>query len=190
MRLAPTLLLGLLCLVPGGARAADQTIGSWLLVCPAEAGGCALRHKNAYLRAGSLQFAMEVRSVGGLLVPVVALHGVSAEVAMMGSLAIGLRFDHGGWTEMDCPEWSVCTPRAASLAATAAALPGALSVTLRIELTVPRVAALPQPELTFDLAGTEPALRRLRRAGATEEAMPAEPGLDLRRLMNKIFGGR
>jgi hypothetical protein len=184
---------GLLCLRAAIARADPPAGEVWDLLCPTGPHACVLRHKAASLHAGGVSVALEVHARGGALVPVVVVQGLSAQAALTASLAghlsVGLRFDHGPWMELTCEGAIICAPAAGDIPSAAAALPAARSVTLRLDLEVQGVRGIPHPERTLDLSGTVAALVRLRRAGAREEAVPAEPGLDLPGLMNKLMGG-
>jgi hypothetical protein len=176
--------------LPGAhaAPADDAAIGSWRLICPAP-NACVLRHARARLDAAGVTIALEVRSIRGALVPVVALSGLSGQAALLAELTVGLRLDRGAWTDMPCEGLSICAPPDAALAAVAQAFPAARTVGLRMTLSLPGVTGLPRPDVSFGLSGTAEALRRLRASGTVEEAAPAEPGLDWRGMIGKLLGG-
>jgi hypothetical protein len=178
----------LLLAPPGAARAQDTAIGTWLLVCPTK-GACVLRHARAQLDVAGVTIALEVRSIRGALVPVVALSGLSGQATLIAGLAVALRLDHGAWTEMPCAGLSVCAPADGALATVAKAFPVARTMGLRMTLSLPGVTGLPRPDVSFALSGTAEALRRLRAGGVAEEAAPAEPGLDWRGMIGKLLGG-
>lgn len=46
---------------------------------------------------------------------------------------------------------------------------------------------IPWPERSLDLSGTEVAMSRLRAVGATGEALPAYPGLDMQGFLDRIM---
>ena len=177
---------------------AEEDIGSWVLACPAPppAGPCTVRHKTWVLAPGNggPTAALEVQMRGDALVPVVALRVIPMQAALSGSLvlkpSVGVRFDGGPRAEMNCGLSGAsyaCAPEAGAVAATAAALPKAHAVTVRIELTIPGMMALPPAERTMELSGTEQVLARLRAGGAVTEALPAVPGLDMQQFLDRIL---
>src|SRR3954462_15572699 len=152
------------------AAPAGETIGSWRLVCPdAPPGlGCVLRHQDASLQAGGYSVAVEVQSVGGVLVPVVAVRGAAPQTAV-GSLltvVVGLRLDHGPWIALPCEPALRCLPSSDALATLARTFPAAETLRLRLEVTLPDGSSLPRPEHEFSLIGTKRAVERLKIAGA------------------------
>ena len=197
------LAIGLACLLPASpSRAADEEIGSWVLACPpppaagAKAEPCIMRHKSWVLAPGNggPSAALEVQMRGDALVPVVALRGLPMQAALGGSMVlkpvVGVRFDNGPRSDMTCGLSGAsyaCAPEVAAIPATAAALPKAHTVTVKIELTIPGMMALPPAERTMDLAGTEAALVRLRAVGAITEALPAVPGLDWQGFLDHVL---
>lgn len=186
-----TALLVSLLLAAARAEAppAQQQIGSWVLDCPtgATAGRCVLRERTWILPPGGGRpnAALEVQGRGNLLVPVVALRGLSNQAAIGGLLAlnaqVALRFDGGLRTELACGLDGgaiVCAPEGPGLAATAAALPTAHAVEVQIQLGVPGAMALSAQAGSLELQGTREALARFRAVGPAGESLPAEPGLD------------
>jgi hypothetical protein len=181
--------------------AADEEIGSWVLACPAppagtQADGCILRHKSWVLAPGNggPSAALEVQMRGDSLVPVVALRGMPTQAAVGGSLVlkpdVAVRFDNGPRSPMSCGLSGAayaCAPQLAAIGPTAAALPKAHAVTVRIELTIPGMMTLPPTERTMELSGTEAALARLRAVGAITEALPEVPGLDWQGFLDHML---
>ncbi len=161
------LLAGILCCpVASLAGAVTETIGSWKLTCRDDksGNGCTLRHKDASVQIGAYSVAVEVQSVNGALVPVVAVHGVAAAKAV-GSvigILIGLRLDNGPWFELPCGPDLRCVPSSDEVPELALTFPLGGQMRLRLEVTLPGAGALPQPEHVFDLSGTRTTLDRLR----------------------------
>jgi invasion protein IalB len=178
---------------------AESEIGSWVLACPATsatAEPCILRHRTWVLRPGpdGPVVALEVQMRGGAMVPVVTLRGLPVQAALGGSLvlrpAVALHFDNGPGLPLGCGLSGAvyaCAPEGPALAAAAAALADARSVTLSVTMAVPGVPALVPQERTMALAGTRTAIARLRAAGAMAGAVPSEPGLDLPGLLDGMM---
>jgi hypothetical protein len=197
---APWLALALLLgAAPAGAqpRPAEAQIGSWELSCPSAADSpCLLRHRNWVLSPGGARptAAVEVQRRGEALVPVVALRGLPMQAALGGVMAmqpaVGLRFDDGPRITLSCgldDGAILCAPQGPAVGAAAAALPHARSVTVQMALTVPGMGALPEQDRVLDLAVTPQALARYRAAGASGEALPAEPGLDWQQFLDRVL---
>jgi len=177
---------------------AQQQIGSWVLDCPtvAPTGGCVLRGRTWILAPGGGRpgAALEVQDRGDLLVPVVALRGLSTQAAIGGLLAlkaqVALRFDSGPPADLVCGQDGgaiVCAPEGSALAATAAALPTAHAVNVQIQLSLPGTMALPAQGSRLELQGTREALARFRAVGPAGESLPAEPGLDLVGFLDRVL---
>jgi hypothetical protein len=193
----------LLVLLLGSAAWAEAPperpqIGSWLLDCPARtaAVACMLRHQDWILPpvADRPSVALEVQARGDLLVPVVALRGLSSQAAIGGLVAlkaqVALRFDPGPRADLACgldDGAIVCAPEGPAIAATAAALPVARSVEVQIQLGLPGAMALPGHGSSLELRDTREALTRFRAAGPAGESLPAEPGLDWVGFLNRVL---
>jgi hypothetical protein len=168
-------------------------IGTWRLICaPGPSEGCLLRHRDADLRLGPYRIAVEVRSVSGVLVPVVAVHGVPAQkvVGSVLGIVIGLRLDGGNWLELPCAPTLLCTPTAELAPALATAFPGAASMRLRLQVTLPNGDTLPRPEHAFDLRATSAALGRLTSGGVIATASPAPSASDWMGMLRALVGRR
>jgi hypothetical protein len=179
------------CAVASVAGARTETIGTWKLTCRDDrsAGGCSLQHKDASVRIGTYSVALEVQSVNGALVPVVAVGGVPTQnaVGSLVSVAIGLRLNNGPWFELPCGTDLRCVPSADELPALALTFPSDGQMRLRLEVVVPGAGALPQPEHEFDLIGTRLALDRLRSAGPITTAAPGASVPDWKAMMQKMW---
>jgi hypothetical protein len=192
LQICVALLAGLLCWpVASWAGAVTETIGSWKLVCRDDksAGVCTLRHKDASVQIGAYSVAVEVQSVNGALVPVVAARGVAAAktVGSLVSVVIGLRLDNGPWFELPCGADLRCVATSDELPELAVTFPLARQMRLRLEVTLPGAGALPQPEHEFALGGTRAALDRLRSAGTITTAAPAEATADWKAMIQKAW---
>ena len=138
--------------------------------------------------------ALEVQRRGGLLVPVIAVRGLSP-TAMVGAatvakVSVSLRFDGAVGTDLECGNSGTsytCAPDATSLRSLAAQLPQARVLSASVTLAIPGMVAAPPLDRTLDLAGTEAALIRLQAAGATAETLPALPGLELQGFLDRIM---
>ncbi len=178
------------------ASPAGETVGTWRLVCPdAPQGlGCVLRHKDASLQIGGYSVALEVQSVDGALVPVVAVRGIPSQAAVgtLVGVVVGLRLDQDDWVALPCGKALRCLPGAEAVAGLARAFPTARTLRLRLEVTLPDGTALPQPEHEFELSATKRAVERLKAAGVVTTSAPAAPGLDWQGALRKAwraFGG-
>ena len=175
----------------------DAEIGSWELRCPAgRHSACTLRLRSWLLPPGDSRpsVAVEVQRRGDTLVPVVAVRGLPPRVALAGVTAmqpaVSLRFDGGPRIALACTLDGgaiVCAPQGPAAGAAAAALPGAHVLLVRVALSIPGLAGLPEQDRTLDLAGTPQALARYRAAGASGEALPAEPGLDWQGFLDRVL---
>jgi hypothetical protein len=181
--------------------AVEETIGSWVLACPpahtaAHPEPCILRHRTWILQPGNggPSAALEVQMRNSALVPVVTLRNLPLQAALGGALVlkptVAIRFDNGPGLDMNCGLSGAdyaCAPTVAAIPQAARVLPTAHSVTVRVELTIPGLLALPPAERAMDLAGTEPALARLRAVGAISETLPVIPGLDLQEFLDRVL---
>jgi len=186
------LLAGALCCpVVSFAGAVTETIGSWKLTCHNDKSGdeCMLRHKDASVQIGASSVAVEVLSVNGALVPIVAVHGVAPAKAVgsLVSIVVGLRLDNGPWFALPCAADLRCVPSADEVPELALTFPLAGQMRLRLEMTLPGSGALPQPEHEFDLNSTRAALGRLRSAGTITTAVPGESVADWKAMIQKAW---
>ncbi|HEY1933054.1 MAG TPA: hypothetical protein VGG99_13655 [Acetobacteraceae bacterium] len=185
-------------LLPGAGRAAtEQAIGSWVVSC-ATPGNCLMRHESWVLPPGTGRpsAALEVQRRGDSLVPVVTLRGLSTQAAIGGMLAmqasVAVSFDNGPASDLACDldgGTIVCAPGGDAVALTAAELPTARSATVRIQITVPGLTALPAQQRTLALQSTPEALARFRAVGPSGESLPIEPGLDWTGFVDKVLRG-
>lgn len=190
----------LLCLLaPVAARAApaEQDIGSWVVACPTQ-GNCLMRHQSWVLPPGTGRpsAALEVQRRGDSLVPVVTLRGLSTQAAIGGMLtmkaAVAVSFDSGPAADLACDlggDAIVCAPQGSAVALTAAELPTARSATVRIQLSLPGLMALPAQQRTMALQATPQALAQFRAVGPSGEALPVEAGLDWRGFVDRVLRG-
>ena len=179
------------------ARPANEAIGSWVLACPPDtAEPCLLRYRDWVVAPanGSPSAALEVQTRGDALVPVIAVRGLSASMAIGGAAlakpTVTMGFDGGKRVDLRCGLSGTnyaCAPDAAAVPSFAAALPKAHTISASVTLTIPGVIALPGQDRTLTLTGTDAALTRLRTVGATGEALPALPGLDLQGFLDRIL---
>ncbi len=165
-----------------------EQVGSWMLTCPdTQTAACQLRDTTPIMQAtGNGPVAsLEVLHRGGQFVPVVALRGLSMQAAASGILAaqtnIALRLDSQPWVELGCGldgAAVLCIPTGAAASSAAAALPGATTVVVRVRLSLPGMAALPEQSRSLDLVRTEDALALFRATSPASESVPVVPGLD------------
>jgi hypothetical protein len=189
-------------LLAGGAaaaqdRPASEEIGSWVLTCRPDtgSGSCRLRHRTWVVPpgAGMAGAALEVLQRGGRFIPVVALRGLSPQVALGGVLAlhasVGLRFDAEPRTELLCGLDGgavVCAPSAAADADAARELAISHNVLVQARLELPGGETLPQQSRSFALERTTDALVHFRAALPVNESVPVVPGLDWRGLLDRV----
>ncbi len=172
-------------LLPAASQAAaPESIGTWVLNCPEDSkSGCILRHRDRYFAKPPLSADLEVQSVRGALVPVLAVRGIPREALLAASLGgrteASVRLGNGAWVPLDCGaagESYQCAPAEGAAATLSASLPAAGSATLRLSVgLLPGMAPVQAPERALDLAGTQAALARLRAVGAIAAPRPAEP---------------
>lgn len=178
-------------------RPAGQDIGSWVLTCsPGEqATPCTLRHSNWIFPPvdGSPGAALEVMHRGGQFVPVVALHGLSRQVALAGVLAmqanVSLRFGNSPQVELSCSMDSsaiVCVPPGDATNDTATELTTARSVSVRVRLRLPGGTGLPEEARSLDLVRTTDALAQFRATGPPNESVPVIAGLDWKGFLDRL----
>lgn len=204
--MSPLAIAGHLLISPASAqpRPAEELVGVWLLACHAatvtKPEPCIMRHRDWVLQPGSggLSAALEVQARDGALVPVVTLRGIPAQAALGTSLLmkpqVHFHYDAGPPIGMTCGLSGIiyaCAPDAPLIAAAASGLRPARSITVRIELSIPGMFALPPQEQRLDLSGTSQALARLAATGGlvSDEALPAVPGLDLRGFLDRVLRG-
>ncbi|MDB5412841.1 MAG: hypothetical protein JWR10_1176 [Rubritepida sp.] len=196
MKLATALCLLLLPLA-ASAQPAPEEIGSWRLACATDRmtdrSACILRHRDWVERPSvGAGLALEVQDRAGKLVPVVTARDLSLDSASRALMAVTgtaqLRFDRNAMMELPCSlegRSLVCAPRSADAARAATELLAAERVLVRMAGLGSNTNAATEPT-ELRLAGTTPALERLRRTqppGAPTP--PAEPGLDLRELLGR-----
>ncbi len=178
-------------------RPANASIGSWVLSCPADAKDpCLMRHRDWVVApaAGTPSAALELQLRGDVLVPVITVRGLPTAAAVGGALAVkptaNLGLDGGKRIDLSCGisgTYYACSPDAAAVPALAAALPRARVLAASLTLTIPGLMALPPQERTLELTGTAAAQARLLAAGATGEALPSYPGLDLQGFIDRAM---
>jgi hypothetical protein len=189
------LLVWLIGAIP--ALAATERIGTWVLSCP-PAGPCSLAYADPLLpMADGMTAELDVQRRGELLVPVIAMRGLSPG-GVLGSVvagpAVSLTFDSGGPVVLACDVGSggvTCAPAGEGLAKAAAALPIAHSLTVKVSLNVPGVptsaATGHTADRTIAIAGTQEALAQLRSHGAVGDDAPVSPGLDLKGMIDRTL---
>ncbi len=157
----------------GRALADAHTIGSSVVSCE-QPGDCLMRHQSWVLppAAGRPRAALEVQRRGDSLVPVVTLRGLTAEQAIGAMLAlkpaVGASFDDGPKSDLNCGLYGaaiVYAPQGDAVRRTAAKLPAARSVTIRVQFIVPGFMTLPEQQRTAVLEETPQALARSLRLG-------------------------
>jgi hypothetical protein len=171
-------------------RPSSETIGTWVLSCPAAA--CELRYQNWIVPPGTSLpgVALEVMKRGDQFVPVVAVRGLSLQAALGGivALQIGLRFDNATRLGLTCSLAGsdvACAPEGTAAALAAEQLPAAHSVA--IQVAFPAAAGFPEQSWTLDLRRTAEALSRFRSTAPVGESAPSIPGLDWRGLLNRVL---
>ena len=159
-----------------------------------------MRHRDWVMAPanGTPSAALELPLRGDALVPVITVRGLPASAAVGGAFVVkpsvtpGL--DGGKRTDLSCGvsgTYYACAPDASGVPAMATALPTAQVLSSSMTLTIPGMMVLPPPERSLDLSGTEVAMSRLRAVsatgGATGEALPAYPGLDMQGFLDRIM---
>ena len=186
-------------LLLGGAgatpdRPPSQVIGSWVLSCP-PTGSCQLRHRTWVVLPGvdTPGVALEVVQRGHLFVPVVAIRGLSAEVALGAVLTVQarvrLRFDAAQRIPLDCGLDGgavVCAPSDTDASAAAGELAAAHAVLLQVGLGLMGGTTLPEKSRSLELDGTADALAQFRATAPVNEAIPVVPGLDWRGFLDRV----
>jgi hypothetical protein len=186
-------------LLLGGAgatqdRPPSQAIGSWVLSCP-PTGECQLRHRTWVVLPGvnTPSVALEVVQRGHQFVPVVAIRGLPAEVALGAVLAVQasvwLRFDAAPRVPLDCGLDGgavVCTPSDAVASEVAGELATAHTVLVQVGLGLMGDMALPEQTRSLELDRTADALAQFRATAPVNEAIPVVPGLDWRGFLDRM----
>lgn len=178
-------------------RPPSQDIGTWVLTCPPgdKAQPCTLRHRSWVFPPGNGTpgAALEVVHRGGQFVPVVALRGLSTQVALGGMLAlqatVALRFDNAPQVELPCGLDGgaiVCTPAGDAAKDAAAELPTSRSVLVRVRLGLPGGMTLPEQSRSLDLQDTPEALAQFRATAPANESVPVIAGLDWRGFLDRL----
>lgn len=176
------------------ARPPSQAIGSWVLSCP-PTGSCQLRHRTWVVLPGvdTPGVALEVVQRGRQFVPVMAIRGLSAEVALGAVLSVQasvwLRFDAAPRIPLDCgPDGGavVCAPSDTVAPQVAGELAAAHTVLAQVGLGLIGGTALPEQSRSLELDGTADALARFRATAPANEAIPVVPGLDWRGFLDRV----
>lgn len=183
-------------------KPAEETIGAWLLACPApppagaKADPCIMRHRDWVVQpsSGNPSAALEIQARGGAYIPAVALRGMPTQAALGGSLVVkplvGFTYDSGPRIAMSCGLIGAayaCAPEASVVPAASAGLAKARSITVTVAMSIPGLIDLPPQQRTLELTGINQALLRLAKVEVTDEALPAVPGLDLQAFMDKVL---
>lgn len=195
--------LAVLALLIAGPLAAQpqpalDQIGSWLLTCPADMKSepCRMRHQAWVLPPGSghPSAALEVLRRRDLLIPAIAMRGLTMQAALGGMLAlkasVSLRFDAGQPVDLVCGldgAAVVCAPEGTQAASAGSQLAAAHSVLVQMQLSLPGVIALPEQSRALDLQRTSEALARFRATAPAGEALPAIPGLDWHGFLDRLM---
>jgi hypothetical protein len=182
MRITPCLAIGIVALGATARAATQEQIGSWVLSCPGNAPKtepCQLRFGKRFLDKGGLTGDLEVQAQGAMLVPVIALRGLSSEMLMAASLAgkteASVQFAGSPREDLDCAASSVgyiCAPKDAGAPKLAAQMKTARSVTVRVSVSITGLNPLPAQERSLELSGTNEALAKLRTAGPSHVPAP------------------
>ena len=156
-----------------------------------------MRHRDWVMAPanGTPSAALELQLRGDALVPVITVRGLPASAAVGGAFvvkpSVTLGLDGGKRTDLSCGvsgTYYACAPDASAVPAMATALPTAQVLSSSMTLTIPgMMIVLPPQERSLDLSGTEVAMSRLRAVGATGEALPAYPGLDMQGFLDRIM---
>jgi hypothetical protein len=185
----PGIVLALGLMIPAGIASAtmEEHIGTWVLSCPAAAPGaepCQLHIQKRLLDTAGITGDLEVQALGSILVPVIALHGLSNEIMLAASLAgkaeVSMQFAGGPREDLVCAPSSlgyICSPKGDAAQELAAGLVSARSVTVRASVVVSGLKPLPVQEKSLHLSGTNEALARLRAVGPTQMPGLLVPGL-------------
>ncbi len=170
-------LAGSLVILFATSAAAPEPIGSWVLECGDA--GCTLRHKDPLFAGAGVSADLEIRETGKVLVPVIAVRGLSNEMLLASSMAgkaeASVRLPGSARAVLACAAGDggyVCAPADDTAADLAAGLPAARSISVELSLSVPGTNLRAARERTLDLAKTPEAVARLRVVGVA----PAEPG--------------
>jgi hypothetical protein len=192
------LIIGLALLLAGPAmaqpRPANQQVGSWIVTCPADPeSSCQMRHESWLLPPGGNgpNASLEVMQRGGQFVPVVTLRGLTTQTALGGMLALNatvtLRLDAGPPIPLSCGLNGTVIVCAADGTAVAATLPTAHTAQVRIALSVPGIATLPEQSRSLDLQRTAEAMALFRTTAPANQTVPALPGLDWHDFLDRLL---
>lgn len=191
------LIIGLALLLAGPAmaqpRPANQQVGSWIVTCLADQpSSCQMRHESWLLPPGTNgpSASLEVMQRGGQFVPVVALRGLTTQTALGGMLALNatvtLSLDNGPPLPLACGldgAAIVCAPPGDA----AAALVSAHTAQVRIALSIPGVASLPEQVRSVELRRTADAIAMFRSTAPADRTVPALPGLDWHDFLDRLL---
>ena len=143
---------------------------------------------------GTPSAALELQLRGDALVPIIAVRGLPTSAAVGGAFVVKptvkVGLDGGKRVDLTCGisgSYYACSPCATAVSTLAAALPKAKVLSATMMLTIPGMMALPPQERTLELTGTATAQARLLAVGATGEALPSYPGLDIQGLLDRIL---
>ena len=190
------LIIGLALLLASPAmaqhRPANQQLGSWIVTCPADQqSSCQMRHESWLLPPGTdgPTASLEVMQRGGRFVPVVALRGLTTQTALGGMLALNatvtLGLDNGPPAPLPCGLDGVaiiCAP--AGDAPTA--LVSAHTAQVRIALSIPGIASLPEQSRSVELLRTADAIATFRSTAPADLTVPL-PGLDWHDFLDRLL---
>lgn len=181
-----------------GAQPAPEAIGSWQLSCVTDRmtdrTACLLRHRDWVERPSvGVGLAFEILDRGGRLVPAVTARDLSLDSAARGLMAVAgsaqLRLGGNAMMEMPCNlegRSLICAPRSTDAARAAQELPGAERALVRMAGLGSNTTAATEPT-ELRLAGSTAAMERLRQLQPAGSApAPAEPGLDLGGVLNRL----
>ena len=191
---APLGIVGLALLLAGAAaaqpRPANEQIGSWIVTCANPMSSCQMRHEAWVLPPGSggPSASLEVVRRGGQFVPVVALRGMTTQAALGGMLAVNatvtLSLDGGTPIALACGldgAAIICAPTMPI------ALASAHTAEVRIALSVPGIAKLPEQSRRMELQRTAEAIALFRGTAPEDRAVPALPGLDWHDFLDRLL---
>lgn len=180
------------CPVLAQPRPSNQQVGSWIVTCPADTlSSCQMRHESWLLPPGGNgpSAALEVTQRGGQFVPVVALRGLTTQTALGGMLALNvtvtLSLDSSPPIALACGldgAAIVCAP--AGDAATA--LASAHTAQVRIALSIPGIASLPEQSRSVELRRTADAIAMFHSTAPADRAVPL-PGLDWHDFLDRLL---
>jgi len=195
MRCRAIVALALLLAGPAMAqpRPANQQVGSWIVTCPPDQpSSCQMRHESWLLPPGTNgpSASLEVMQRGGQFVPVVALRGLTTQTAFGGMMALSatvtLSLDNGPPIALACGldgAAIICAPEGDA----ATAIASAHTAQVRIALSIPGVASLPEQSRSVELRRTAEAIAMFRSTAPADRTVPALPGLDWHDFLDRLM---